>query len=165
MKKLTMCAAAVAVLCASQANAGPDDVQLVGFVAPVCEVTGLNTQLMDFGLVNVSGKTVSTTFNMKCNDVNGAKVTMTSAEGGLESDDAEDVSLAYDASFTPSGLGTLLLDAPGGFGTNDYSKVKTYAGSSALASGITGTLKVVTKGSSPWAGGYSDTLTVNVTSI
>ncbi|WP_218958928.1 hypothetical protein [Salinimonas marina] len=60
MKKLTMCAAAVTVVLSTQANASPGDVQLVGFVSPVCEVTGLFTQLLDFGSVVSSGQSVST---------------------------------------------------------------------------------------------------------
>lgn len=165
MKKLTMCAAAVTVILSSQANASPGDVQLVGFVSPVCEVTGLFTQALDFGSVVSSGQSVSTSIDLQCNDADGATVTMTSAEGGLESDDLEDFALTYTATFTPSGgLPSFSLFAPGGPGLNNVSESLSYGGSSALASGVSGTLSVMTTEGSPWAGGYSDTLTVNITS-
>lgn len=165
MKKLTMCAAAVTVVLSSQVSAAPGDVQLVGFVSPVCEVSGLFTQLLDFGSVVSSGQSVSTNIGLQCNDVDGATVTMTSAEGGLESDDDEDFALTYDATFAPGGgLSSFTLSAPGGPGLNNVSADHSYGGSSTLAAGTTGTLSVVTTEGSPWAGGYSDTLTVNITS-
>lgn len=164
MKKLSLCPAAVTAIFASQANAGPGDVQLVGFVSPTCEVQGLATQLLDFGNVTNPGQNVSIGMFFLCNDVDGATVTLTSAEGGLESDDAEDVALAYDATFNPAGLGSFTMNAPGGFATNNFSQSNSYPGSSLLAGGVPATLSVTTVGSSIWAGGYSDTLTVNVTS-
>ena len=164
MKKLTMCAVAATVVLSCQANAAPGNVQLVGAVLPVCEVTGMNSQLLDFGLVDVAHKTVSANIKMKCNDSDGATVTLTSAEGGLESDDKEDHALAYDAKFSVGSLPVLILDAPGGIGTNNYAKSETYSGSTALAGGINGHLTVETQDSSPWAGGYSDTLTLDITS-
>lgn len=163
MKKLTICAAAITAIFGSQAHAGPGDVQLVGYVSPVCAVEGLNSQLLDFGDVT-QNKTVSIDMTMKCNDVDGATVSLTSSEGGLESDDDEDFALTYDATFAPTGLQPLVLNAPGGPGANDVSVEKSYPGSSGLASGIGATLTVNTTETATWAGGYSDTLTVNVTS-
>jgi len=165
MKKLTMCAAAVTVVLSCQANADPGNVQLVGFVSPVCEIYGLGSQLLDFESVVTQGKTVSTKIGMKCNDVDGATVEMVSSEGGLESDDDEDFALTYDATFAPGGgLPSFTLNAPGGPGQNDVSADYSYSGSNLLASGILGVLKVKTTEGSPWAGGYSDTLTVNISS-
>ncbi|UPR37236.1 hypothetical protein ITG09_18560 [Vibrio cyclitrophicus] len=164
MKKLTLYAATVTAIFGAQAQAAPGDVQLVGFVSPVCEVTGLSTQLMDFGNVSQIQNLSVSGLNMKCNDVDGATVTLTSAEGGLESDDSEDYALTYDATFNPSGLTPFTLNAPGGPGLNDVSVSNSYAGSGALATGVTASIDIVTTETSPWAGGYSDTLTVNITS-
>lgn len=163
MKKLTFCAAAVTAVLATPIHAAPGDVQLTGYVAPVCEVSGLNTQILDFGSV-VSTQTVSANLNIKCNDADGASVTLTSSEGGLESDDNEDFALKYTATFTPTGLGTLTLNAPGGPGQNDVKANKSYPGSTLLAGGVPAVLEVSTIDTSPWAGGYSDTLTVNIRS-
>ncbi|ENC6710298.1 hypothetical protein ABKY54_004914 [Vibrio harveyi] len=163
MKKLTICAAAVTAIFGSQVHAGPGDVQLVGYVSPVCEVSGLATQLLDFGDVTQE-QTVSIDLDMKCNDVDGATVSLTSSEGGLESDDDEDFALTYTATFAPTGLPSFDLNAPGGPGLNDVSSELSYPGSLGLASGVDATLTVQTTEVATWAGGYSDTLTVNVTS-
>lgn len=164
MKKLTIYAATATAIFGAQVQAAPGDVQLVGFVSPVCEVTGLSTQLMDFGNVSQIQNLSVSGLNMKCNDVDGATVTLTSAEGGLESDDSEDYALTYDATFNPSGLAAFTLNAPGGPGLNDVSVSNSYGGSGALATGVAASIDIVTTETSPWAGGYSDTLTVNITS-
>ena len=165
MKKLTLCAAAVTALVASTSHAAPGDVQLVGYVSPVCEVSGLNTQLLDFGSVTSANQQVGINMDFQCNDIDGATVTLTSAEGGLESDDDEDFALTYTALFTPGSITPALqLNAPGGPGQNDVSVSQSYGGSSSLATGVTASLLVTTTEAATWAGGYSDTLTVNVTS-
>jgi len=103
--------------------------------------------------------------DFKCNDIDGATVTLTSSEGGLESDDNEDFALKYEALFSSNDLSPdLQLKAPGGPGQNDVSVSESYGGSTDLASGITASLSVTTTEAAKWAGGYSDTLTVNVTS-
>ncbi|KHT40282.1 hypothetical protein [Vibrio sinaloensis] len=163
MNKLTFCAAAVTAILVSPVHAAPGDVQLVGYVSPVCEVSGLSTQLVDLGLVT-STQSVSIPLGIQCNDIDGATVKLTSAEGGLESDDNEDFALTYTATFTPSGLTPLVLNAPGGPGLNDVSEEMSYPGSATLAVGVAATLDVATTETAPWAGGYSDTLTVNITS-
>lgn len=165
MKKLTLSAAAVAAIFGAQVQAAPGDVHLVGSVAPICEVTGLSTQLVDFGNVSQLQNISLSGLSMKCNDVDGATVTMTSSEGGLESDDKEDFALKYNATFTPDGgLPPFTLNAPGGPGLNDVSATQSYGGSIALATGVGASIDIATTQTSPWAGGYSDTLTVNITS-
>ncbi|UGA56562.1 hypothetical protein [Vibrio sp. VB16] len=161
MKKLTLCAISVSALFAVNANAG--DVQLVGFVAPVCEVTGMNSQLVDFGMVDAGFQTINVPLGIQCNDADGATVTLISAEGGLESDDQEDFALTYDAVFTPSGLAALTLNAPGGPGLNDVSASQSYGGSGTLATGVPATLDVTTTETATFSGGYSDTLTIQIT--
>lgn len=165
MKKLTLYVATITAIFGAQVQAAPGDVQLVGYVSPVCEVTGLSTQLTDIGDVSTSNQTISISgLFMKCNDADGATVTLTSAEGGLESDDKEDFALTYNATFKPTGLADFTLNAPGGPGQNNVSVSNPYAGSGTLATGVDASIDIVTTQASPWAGGYSDTLTINITS-
>ncbi|SON52403.1 hypothetical protein [Vibrio tapetis] len=160
MNKLTICAIAVTAAFTTQANAG--DVQLVGYVAPVCEVNGLYTQLLDFGQIDASTQTVTANLTLKCNDADGAVVTLTSAEGGLESDDNEDFAIGYTATLTPSSMTPLVLVTAGGPGLNNVSATQGYSGSN-LASGTAASLVVETASTAQWSGGYSDTLTVQIT--
>ncbi len=166
MKKLTLYAATVTALFGAQVQAAPGDVKLVGSVSPICELTGISTQHMDFGDVSTQQTVTIDQLQMKCNDVDGATVTLTSAEGGLESDDNEDYALKYDAIFKPDhpDYTSFTLNAPGGPGENDVSASKIYGGSRDLAVGIRASLEINTTQSSPWAGGYSDTITINITS-
>jgi len=161
MRNFTIVTLSLTALFASAANAG--DVQLVGYVPAVCEVTGLNTQLNDFGDVSgLAGTTASDiTFNVECNDADGSTIQMISAEGGLESDDAEDVSLAYTATLAIASYPDLVLSAPGGIGTNGFNVAAAY-GTTGLVNGTAATLSFSTPGAAVWSGGYSDTLTVQI---
>ncbi len=166
MKKLTLYAATVTALFGAQVQAAPGDVKLIGSVAPICELTGISTQHMDFGDVSTQQTVTIDQLQMKCNDIDGATVTLTSAEGGLESDDNEDYALKYDATFTPDDLAytAFTLSTQGGPGDNDVSAMKSYGGSAELAGGFGATLEIVTQENSLWSGGYSDTITINITS-
>ncbi|MFT5706404.1 MAG: hypothetical protein ACI9ES_000683 [Oceanospirillaceae bacterium] len=159
MRKITLIAASLTALFASAANAG--DVQLAGYVPAVCEVTGLNTQLNDFGNVSGSATASDIAFNVECNDVDGASIQMISAEGGLESDDAEDQSLPYTATLAIATYPDLVLNAPGGVGTNGANVDATYS-ATGLLGGAAATLSFATTGGAMWSGGYSDTLTVQI---
>tara|TARA_R110001583_G_scaffold52393_5_gene162825 strand:- start:7578 stop:8069 length:492 start_codon:yes stop_codon:yes gene_type:complete len=159
MKNYTLVAVSLTALFASTANAG--DVQLVGYVPAVCEVTGLNTQLNDFGNLSVANSASDIVFNVECNDADGSTIQMISAEGGLESDDAEDQSLPYTATLAIGTFPDLVLNAPGGFGTNGANVDAPY-GASGLLGGAAATLSFSTPGNAVWSGGYSDTLTVQI---
>ncbi|MEZ9536812.1 hypothetical protein AB4160_01250 [Shewanella sp. 10N.286.51.B8] len=160
MRKITLIAASLTALFASTANAG--DVQLVGFVPAVCEVTGLNTQLNDFGNLQGANTASDIDFNVECNDVDGANIEMISAEGGLESDDAEDQSMPYTATLAIVGYSSdLVLNAPGGMGTNGANINQDYS-AGGLLGGASATLSFSTPGGASWSGGYSDTLTVQI---
>ncbi|MDC4167914.1 hypothetical protein LDP52_04140 [Photobacterium damselae] len=162
MKKFSLSVIAMTTLfSAGMAQAG--DVKLNGHVAPVCEISGLTSAIVDFGDVSTAQKTGSVSgLTFKCNDYDGATVTMISAEGGLESDDAEDVALSYDAVLT-IGNNVNTFNAPGGFNTNNYTETYSLSGSATLAAGIAGQIELTTTAAAPWAGGYSDTLTVAIT--
>jgi hypothetical protein len=159
MRKITLVAASLTALFASTANAG--DVQLVGFVAPVCQVSGLNSQLRDFGDVSASATAANLALNVECNDADGATIQMISAEGGLESDDAEDQSLPYTATLAIGAYAPLILNAPGGVGTNGFNVDASYS-ATGLLGGAAATLSFMTPGGASWSGGYSDTLTVQI---
>ncbi|MEZ9368837.1 hypothetical protein AB4140_08435 [Shewanella sp. 10N.286.51.B2] len=159
MRKITLIAASLTALFASTANAG--DVQLVGFVPAVCEVTGLNTQLNDFGNLQGANTASDIVFGVECNDVDGANIEMISAEGGLESDDAEDQSMPYTATLAITGYTDLVLNAPGGMGTNGANVNQDYSAAGLLV-GPSATLSFSTPGGASWSGGYSDTLTVQI---
>ncbi|NVJ61422.1 MAG: hypothetical protein HWE27_13585 [Gammaproteobacteria bacterium] len=163
MNKLTVCAVVISGAFATQVMANPVAVQITAQNQAVCEVKGSALQLT-VGSAATTDSAASTQLTMKCNDRQGATVKLISQEGGLESDDAEDFAIAYKATFTPDGLEPLVLDAPGGFGTNNFeSAPKSYAGSEALATGIDTTLEVNNTGTAVWAGGYSDTITISIT--
>ncbi|AZG36671.1 MULTISPECIES: hypothetical protein [Shewanella] len=159
MRKITLVAASLTALFASTANAG--DVQLVGYVPAVCEVSGLNTQLRDFGNVSGSANAANIGLTVECNDADGATIQMISAEGGLESDDAEDQSLPYTATLAIGAYPDLVLNAPGGVGTNGANVDASYS-ATGLLGGAAGVLSFMTPGGATWSGGYSDTLTVQI---
>jgi hypothetical protein len=160
MKKLIFYTVAVSSVFTFRANAV--DVQTSGFTPSTCEVTGFSSQLLNFRNVDAVGKEVTLSdVKLRCNDIDGATVTLRSAEGGLESDEDEDFSIAYDATLSTP-LGEITLNAPGGYGPNEESVSKTYEGSIALAGGVYGHLSMKTKQGEQWSGGYSDTLTVQI---
>lgn len=63
MKKLTMCAVAVSALFGTQVNAA--SLQLTGFIEPVCEITDLSSQALNFGAVT-SVQTAQDDITVKC---------------------------------------------------------------------------------------------------
>lgn len=162
MKKFSLSVIAMTTLfSAGIAQAG--DVKLNGHVKPVCEIRGLTSSIVDFGDVSVIEQTGSVpNLTFQCNDYDGAKVTMISAEGGLESDDAEDLSLSYEAVLT-IGNDIKTFNAPGGYNTNNHTETYTLSGSPDLAAGMAGKIDLKTTEAAMWSGGYSDTLTVAIT--
>lgn len=165
MNKLTVCAVVISGAFATQALAAPTAVQVQAINPSVCEISA-NQLVLDLKNPSVQN-TATTNFTMKCNDRNGATVKMVSAEGGLEADDAlpDDFALAYKATFTPDGLDSLTFTPPGGTGPNNFeSEAKSYAGTTDLAGGISATLEVTNTQTAPWSGGYSDTITISITS-
>ncbi|NMH60470.1 hypothetical protein [Alteromonas ponticola] len=164
MRKVTIFSAAAVMVYATQLQAAPaDDLHLTAFVNPICEVTNSGLPTIDFGDVSIGLQTQVVNLFLQCNDAEGAVVKLISVEGGLESDDKEDHAIKYDATFAPLTLTPFTLSTTGGPGVNDQWADHNYSGSSALAAGMPTTLTIATQETMPWAGGYSDTLAINIT--
>lgn len=163
MRKLFLAGVASLALSVSATSAMSADTQLAGFVTPVCEVD-ISSLLLDFGVDPVSGDTTASDVDVQCNDIDGATVQLRSAEGGLESDDFEDFNVNYTASLVEAASGIdLTLVTVGGVGPNDQTAEQVVPGSVALRDGQIAELTVELNGTPTWAGGYSDTLSVEIT--
>ncbi len=159
--KVLLAASVPAIAIAAPAHAQTGGGQMNGVVQPICEVNDL------FGSVAFPSMSAGASINddvvLQCNDADGAEVSLTSSEGGMESDDNEDLEIEYTATLTSGALAApLVLDTTGAF-NNDVSVTATIAGSTALASGVVGNLSVVLNETAIWAGGYSDTITIQLT--
>ena len=158
-------AASVALLGATQAMA--QSAQMSGFVQPVCEVVGLDTALA-FASMTAGQEVNDDDINIACNDGDGATLVLRSSEGGMESDDNEDLSIEYTAELTSAGIPELplsLTTSPGA-GVNDEFVSVDVLGSPALAiGGVTAALKVTLNDTAAFAGGYSDTISVEITAL
>lgn len=160
MKKLITAAAPAAILAATLAASTPasaGNAIVQGFVSPICEVNIFDEDL--YLADNMSaGDSIGTGLEFNCNDTDGATVSMTSSEGGLESDDQEDLEVEYVATLTAGTL-TLVLDT-GPFQGNNDETVDGHLDASSTPTA--GSLNVVLSDTAPWAGGYSDTLSIDI---
>ena len=145
--------AAVAIAPAAFANGG----QIAGVVTPECEVEDLFAT-QTFASIT-AGATITDGMTLVCNDADGAEV-VRSSEGGLESDDFEDLEIEYVATLD-WGTGTLALDTAGAF-NNDVQASATIPGSMAFVSGLSADLTIVLSDDAAYAGGYSDTIFVDL---
>lgn len=161
--KLLVAASVPAFAFAAPASAQVGGGQMAGVVQPVCEVNDLFATIA-FPSMS-AGATINDGLSLRCNDVDGAEVTLISSEGGMESDDFEDLEIEYIATLTSTAIdgGSLVLDLPFVQGDNDATATGTASGSTALATGVAGNLTVELKETAIWAGGYSDTITVQLT--
>ena len=163
MRKLFLAGVASLALSVSATSAMSADTPLAGFVTPVCEVD-ISSLLLDFGVDPVSGDTTGSDVDVQCNDIDGATIQLRSAEGGLESDDFEDFNVNYTASLVEAASGiNLTLVTVGGVGPNDQTAEQVVPGSVELRDGQIAELTVELNGTPTWAGGYSDTLSVEIT--
>ena len=157
MKKVLLATLPVALFAASAAPALAGNAIVQGFVSPVCEVS-IAIEDLYLGDQMTAGTSIGTDVTFNCNDTDGATVSMTTSEGGLESDDQEDLEVEYVATLTAGAL-LLVLDTGPVQGNND----KTVDGI-LPASGVptVGSLDIVLTDSAPWAGGYSDTISIDI---
>lgn len=161
MRKLLTFAAPAAILTTMAAIATPamaGNAIVQGFVSPVCEVNIITEDL--YLADNMSaGDSVGTDLEFSCNDTDGATVSMTTSEGGLESDDQEDLEVEYVATLNAGALALVLDTGLNGQGNND----ETVDGQlPASGTPTAGTLSVVLSETAPWAGGYSDTISIDI---
>jgi len=160
LTKLTLLSASLFAAGIAQAS----DTQLIGTVEAVCEAEVNGTLLMDFGIDPQAGDSESQGVEVRCNDGDGATVELRSAEGGLESDDNEDFSVEYTATLVEAATGiNLSLTTSPGVGLNDEFVDQNIGGSAALAGGVVAALEVTLNDTPVWSGGYSDTLSVEIT--
>lgn len=160
LTKLTVLSASILV--GGMAHAS--DTQLIGTVEAVCEANVQGSLLMDFGIDPVAGDSVSQDVEIQCNDGDGATVELRSAEGGLESDDNEDFSVEYTATLVEGSTGiNLSLTTSPGVGLNDEFVDQNIAGGLTLAGGVSAALDVTLNDTPLFSGGYSDTLSVEIT--
>lgn len=170
MKKTLLIAAAATGLASlsAPAMALTGGSQLTGTVSPICAVVD---PFRDIAFDTMTAPdTKQDNFRIRCNDADGATMKLQSSEGGLENDDNEDQVVHYVAdiigtSFAGLSLDTLALSSPGQIpnGNNDIFVTDTKPGSASLAGGQAGTIRVSHGGGAVWAGGYSDTLTLQLT--
>jgi len=158
MKKII---ASVAVLGLLGGAAQAADTQLVGFVTPVCEAEFTSILLEDFGLDPQAGDSISIPVSLECNSGDGATITLVSEEGGLESDVREDNNANYTATLA-AGPVSLSLVTVGAAGPNNQS-ASTTATFGQLAGGQVGNVTVTLDQTPRFAGGYSDTMSLEIT--
>lgn len=147
--------AAVAIAPAAFANGG----QIAGVVTPECEVDDLFAT-QTFSAIK-AGEQITDGMTLVCNDADGAEVVLRSSEGGLESDDFEDLEIEYQATLD-WGTGSIVLNTGPASGNNDVQVSSTIPGSPDFVDGLTTTLTIVLQEDGEYAGGYSDTIIVDL---
>ncbi|MEM0515399.1 hypothetical protein WCN91_08120 [Pseudoalteromonas sp. YIC-827] len=133
------------------------NVDIGGAVPSVCAINGLGPVLFP---ALAMGSTSNQNFNVQCNDVDGATITMTTAEGHLQNADHEDQGVGYHATLTADG-NSFTLQADNGI--NDQSASGSFPASPVLAAGTGGDLEIEVVQAPTWAGTYADTLQIAIT--
>lgn len=160
MKKLLTATAALAALSVGVAKAA--DTQVIATVTAICEVNIQPDLLADFGIDPVAGGTfdVVDAIQFNCNDGDGATVELRSSEGHLESDDNEDQGVDYRVGLITAASPVLVLNAD--TGANDTFVSQNYTNAELNAGGGLATLVFDLLEAPTLAGGYSDTLAVEI---
>ena len=154
LTKLSLALTAASFMMASTAQA--NNVELFGQVHPVCEITGLPTEI-DFGYNPVNGSSDHTDISVQCNEKAGATIEIDSLNGGLLLEGEDDHVVSYWAGLEIPGEGFEILG--GGLETaSEY-----IAGSKMLAMGTDGSFWVRIDADAKFAGKYTDVLTVSIT--
>ncbi|ASM54754.1 hypothetical protein PNIG_a2773 [Pseudoalteromonas nigrifaciens] len=156
MKKLIVLSA-IAALTSGAALA--DSINLGAAVQSVCGVS--NTETVKYFPALALGNSATVNFNLQCNDVDGATISLTTSEGHLQNSDNEDMGVGYTAALSAGPFAfTLTADD----GANDQSASQSQAGTAALAAGgLAGTILVTVTQTPTWSGTYADTLTLGIT--
>ena len=169
MKKVLLVSAAALVSAVSApASANVGGGQITGVEPVVCEVEDLFASLAFDTLT--TGASINDNMTIRCNDADGATVRLRSAQGGLQSDDGtftgltdlEDRTIDYIATLAINNGPTIILDTTTFLEFDDVSSEDDLPWSPGLASGLASTLEISLSESATFAGGYSDTIFVDV---
>ncbi|MGI9500349.1 MAG: hypothetical protein ACR2P3_09935 [Geminicoccaceae bacterium] len=177
MRGVLMLAAASSLLTGGTAEVVAQDIWMSGTVELECAITGLSGNQFFLSLENGQLQVVDG-IGMMCNAPDGAALTLTSAEGGLNLEGEADVGICYQARLNFANTGVVLdADASGGVarcsalgGTGPVGGVKDKAESLDVALIVRGQnvvnndaqLVVQILDTAALPGDYSDTLTVEV---
>ena len=178
MRNTLLSAVATAALLASGSTALAQNVQVVAQVELVCEILDLPATIIDFGTTETDGNLPAQTinFNVRCNDVDGANVSLSSQSGGLAPDDDTNSGTPDDPGNDIEYIATLDID-----GTvieldtllvvegDPAEETGVLPGSAGLAeaAGVPASLTVDPRSNSGslFASGYSDTIEIRLTAI
>ncbi len=137
-----------------------DYIQLKGHVPPRCNIQLKQPIAIDFEHDVTEGRSASGKFGIYCNSKSGAKLTMSSEQGGLALDGSDDAEhrVSY-AAWWEAGDANVEIDT--GNGTNSASS--NLAGSKALAMGMVETrFSMTLTDSAKFAGYYSDKVALSI---
>jgi len=156
MKKVIVISAIAAL---TSAAASAENLNVGGAVDSICEVSNITTS--HYFPTLAAGNSTDIGFELQCNDVDGATISLTTSEGHLQNADHEDRGVGYTAQLT-AGPYDFTLAAEDG--RNDMSESQSETGSQALAlGGVPGNIKFTVTGTPLYAGTYADTLMLAVT--
>lgn len=157
MKKLLVLSA-IATLTSGVAFAS--DVAVGSHVPSVCKVMPGSASAVNFPIL-ADGEQSSFDFRVKCNDYDGATLTLTSSEGHMQTVDGLDATgVGYTAALSAAPF-NFILNATTGH--DDLSESQTVGGSIALAGGVPGSVLLTVVGNPTYSGFYTDQLSLTVT--
>jgi len=158
MKKFILAASAAALL-SPAAFAQQAGGVISGHVDPICAVTDAFDD-QQFPSMN-QGAFQDDGFTVTCNDADGVRLQIISTENGMENDDNEDQVVNYEAELTIAGFnGTAQTDGPGGNDKVLFDEDFTFGD---LSGGASGTFGLTLLNTGLWAGGYQDTIQIQIT--
>lgn len=156
MKKLIVISAIAAL---TSGSALADSINVGGAVQSVCEISNAGTVMYFPNLTSGNNSTIN--FELQCNDVDGATLSLTTAEGHLQNADDEDQGVGYTADLN-AGPFSFTLTADDGW--NDQSAEQSQAGTPGMAAGgVAGSILITVTEEPVWSGTYADTLTLGIT--
>jgi len=156
MKKLIILSAIVTL---SSGAVFAENVAVSGTVPSICEVKTANTSVLFTSLAKDQVSNVD--FTVKCNDPDGATVSLTSSEGHMQTVDGQDgTGIGYKAELKASPYDFTLTALSG---ANDQVASQSQPGSSTLAAGISGKIKLTVLQDAIYSGNYTDQLMLSIT--
>lgn len=165
-KFLTIGTASVVLFSVGQAIAADSVVSYD--IQPTCEVAGTPSTLSDSApsLAPIFRPAAGATFQLICDDPNGATLTLTTANGGLKHDQDETIVVNYfaevrDNAFSDFPQTSLTTDGTPGGSTSQLLEASESLANQ--AGNNNATLLVVWPNSFPFSGVYTDTLSIDIT--